>query len=278
MRPMRTTLKIHCSNKLSNRWNENHIVKTALATIFVLNIEVSTALSKKLQHNKMMKTTLILLIMMSITNSCRSALTGNSYTENSSQEEIIKLVTKNDLEGVKKALENNANVNSEDTNKRSILLIATNKGNIEMAKLLVEYGADVNLQADNMDSPFLYAGASGQVELVKLFLDHGARFDLFNRYNGTALIPACERGYVETVRLLANTKNFPLDHVNRLGWTALMEAIVLGDGSKKYQEIIQILKDAGAKLDIPDFNGTSPLPHAKQRGFKEIVKILTSGI
>jgi ankyrin repeat protein len=216
--------------------------------------------------------------MMSITNSCRSALTENSYTENSSQEEIIKLVTKNDLEGVKKALENNANVNSEDTNKRSILLIATNNGNIEMAKLLVEYGADVNLQSDNMDSPFLYAGASGQVELVKLFLDHGARFDLFNRYNGTALIPACERGYVETVRLLANTKNFPLDHVNRLGWTALMEAIVLGDGSKKYQEIIQILKDAGAKLDIPDFNGTSPLQHAKQRGFNEIVKILTSEI
>jgi ankyrin repeat protein len=218
--------------------------------------------------------------MMGITSSCRSALpetslTESSNTENSSQDEIIKLVTKNDLQGVKKALENNANVNSKDTDKRTLLLIATNNGDIEMAKLLVEYGADVNLQADNMDSPFLYAGASGQVELVKLFLDHGARFDLFNRYNGTALIPACERGYVETVRLLANTKNFPRDHVNRLGWTALMEAIVLGNGSKKYQEIVQILKDAGAKLDIPDFNGTSPLQHAQQRGFNDIVKILT---
>ncbi|MNN90914.1 hypothetical protein D3C81_2089470 [compost metagenome] len=57
-----------------------------------------------------------------------------------------------------------------------------------------------------------------------------------------------------------------------------MEAIVLGDGSKKYQEIIQILKDAEAKLNIPDFNGTSPMQHAKQRGFNEIVKILTSEI
>jgi uncharacterized protein len=223
----------------------------------------------------MMKTTLILLIMMSITSSCRSALTENSYTENSSQEEIIQLVIKNDLQGVRRALENKANVNSKDANKRTLPLIATNNGALEMAKLLVEYGADVNIQADNMDSPFLYAGASGQVELVKLFLDHGARFDLFNRYNGTALIPACERGHVETVRLLANTKNFPLDHVNRLGWTALMEGIILGDGSKKYQEIVQILKDAGAKLDIPDFNGTSPLQHAQQRGFNEIVKILT---
>ncbi|WP_426791660.1 ankyrin repeat domain-containing protein [Sphingobacterium sp. WOUb80] len=225
-----------------------------------------------------MKTTLIFLIMMTLTNSCRSAFTESPATEAAPQEDIIKLVNKNDIQGVRNALENNIDVNSKDANKRSLLLIATNNGHLEMAKLLVKYGADVNLQADNMDSPFLYAGASGQTELVKLFLDHGARFDLFNRYNGTALIPACERGHVETVKLLANTKNFPLDHVNRLGWTALMEAIVLGDGSKKYQEIVRILKDAGAKLDIPDFNGTSPLQHAKQRGFNEIVKILTSGI
>jgi len=214
--------------------------------------------------------------MMTLTNSCRSACTESSDTQVSPQEEIIKLVSKNDIQGVKNALDNNIDVNSKDANKRSLLLIATNNGHIEMAKLLVQYGANVNLQADNMDSPFLYAGASGQTELVKLFLDHGARFDLFNRYNGTALIPACERGHVETVKLLANTKNFPLDHVNRLGWTALMEAIILGDGSKKYQEIVQVLKDAGAKLDIPDFNGTSPLQHAQQRGFTEIIAILTA--
>jgi ankyrin repeat protein len=97
---------------------------------------------------------------------------------------------------------------------------------------------------------------------------------VFNRYNGSALIPACERGHVETVRLLANTKGYPIDHVNRLGWTALMEAIVLGDGSKKYQEIVQILKDAGSKMDIPDKDGVTPLQHAKNRGFDEIVKII----
>ncbi len=141
---------------------------------------------------------------------------------------------------------------------------------------MLKHDADVNQQADNQDSPFLYAGASGQTELVQLFLDHGARFDVFNRYNGSALIPACERGHVETVRLLANTKNYPVDHVNRLGWTGLMEAIVLGDGSKKYQQIVQILKDAGAKMDIPDSDGVTPLQHAQQRGYKEIVAIIKS--
>ena len=79
---------------------------------------------------------------------------------------------------------------------------------------------------------------------------------------------------METVKLLANTKGYPIDHVNRLGWTALMEAIVLGDGTEKYQEIVQILKDAGSRMDIPDKDGISPVQHAKNRGFKEIVKII----
>ncbi|MBG6235850.1 ankyrin repeat protein [Pedobacter sp. CAN_A7] len=190
--------------------------------------------------------------------------------------ELIALVNKNNLSAVETALKNGANVNSTDNNKRSLLLIATNNGHAEMAKLLVKYKADVNQQASNQDSPFLYAGASGQTELVKLFLDNDARFDVFNRYSGSALIPACERGHVETVHLLANTKNYPIDHINRLGWTALMEAIVLGDGSKKYQQIVQILKDAGAKLDIPDHDGKTPLQHAQSKRFTEIVNILKS--
>lgn len=189
-------------------------------------------------------------------------------------QEILNLVEKNDIQGVSKALQNGADVNTRDKSKRSLLLIATINHQTELAKLLVTHGADVNLQADNQDSPFLYAGASGQTELVQLFLNHGARFDIFNRYHGTALIPACERGHIETVQLLANTKGFPIDHVNRLGWTALMEAVLLGDGSEKYQRIVQILKDAGAKLDIPDHQGVTPLQHAQTKGFKEIVKIL----
>lgn len=190
------------------------------------------------------------------------------------KKDIISLVEKNDLQGVAAALANGANVNTTDNSKRSLLLIATNNRQTEMAKLLVKHKADVNQQADNLDSPFLYAGASGQTELVQLFLDNGARFDVFNRYYGSALIPACERGHVETVRLLANTKGYPVNHVNRLGWTGLMEAIVLGDGSKKYQQIVQILKDAGAKMDIPDHDGITPLQHAQQRGFTEIAALL----
>jgi ankyrin repeat protein len=192
------------------------------------------------------------------------------------QKDILQLVYQNDISGVLRALEDGADANAADDAKRSLLLIAAMGRQTEMARILVKYKADVNQQAENRDSPFLYAGASGQTEMVQLFLDNGARFDIFNRYNGSALIPACERGHVETVRLLANTRSYPIDHVNRLGWTALMEAVVLGDGSLKYQQIVQILKDAGARMDVPDHDGITPLQHARSRGFKEIEAIIKS--
>ncbi len=207
-------------------------------------------------------------------NNCQTSNQHTTANEFKMENEIPQLVEGNNITKVEGLLKAGADVNTTDDKKRSLLLIATNYKLTDMAKMLVRYGADVNKQADNKDSAFLYAGASGQTELVKLYLENGARFDVFNRYNGTALIPACERGHVETVRVLAQTKNYPIDHVNRLGWTALMEAVVLGDGSKKYQEIIQILKDAGAQLDIPDNDGVTPLQHAKRKGFTEIVTLL----
>jgi ankyrin repeat protein len=187
---------------------------------------------------------------------------------------IIKAVLKKELTAVAAALKNGADVNTTDCQKRSLLLIATHNNDLKMAELLVAHGADVNQQDVLKDSPFLYAGASGYTELVKLYLENGARFDVFNRYNGSALIPASERGHLEVVKLLANTKGFPIDHVNRIGWTALMEAVVLGDGSKTYVNVVKTLVEAGCNVSIPDNDGVTALQHAKDRGYTEIAEVL----
>lgn len=222
-----------------------------------------------------MKVLLFLLAFGSL-SACEKKPADYSKQEMMQETNIIDLVKKNDIAGVKSALDNGADVNTRDKKGRSLLLIATIERQTEMAKLLVSCKADVNLQDDQFDSPFLYAGASGQTELVRLFLENGARFDVFNRYNGTALIPACERGHVETVKVLVKTKGFPVNHINRLGWTALMEAVILGNGTQKYQEIVKILKDNGADLTIPDRSGKTSLQHAEELGFAEIVQILKS--
>lgn len=190
------------------------------------------------------------------------------------QTDIIESVRKNQIDKVEQELKAGLNVNTQDKNQQSLLLIATKQQNYQMAELLVKNGADVNLQDNILDSPFLYAGAAGLTNFLELFLQHGARFDVFNRYNGSALIPACERGHIETVRLLANTKGFPIDHVNRLGWTGLLETVILGDGSQKYVEIVRILIDAGSDINIPDKNGVTALQHAQSAGYKNIAEAL----
>ena len=71
-----------------------------------------------------------------------------------------------------------------------------------------------------------------------------------NRFGGTALIPASEHGHTETVRILINA-GVPLDHVNDLGWTAMLEAIVLNDGSADQVDVVRQLIGAGADTSHP---------------------------
>jgi ankyrin repeat protein len=131
----------------------------------------------------------------------------------------------------------------------------------------------VNAQDHQRDSPFLLAGARGYTEIVRLALARKPDFKLTNRYGGTALIPACHYGHVDTVRVLLDTP-IDIDHVNNLGWTALLEAVILGDGGPAHVEIVRMLIAKGAKLDLADRSGVTPLAHARQRGQKAIVALL----
>lgn len=121
----------------------------------------------------------------------------------------------------------------------------------------------------------LLAGASGYLDILKLALSARPNFKIYNRFGGTALIPAAERGHVEVVRELLKT-DIDVNHVNRLGWTALLEAIILSDGGPRHQDIVQLLVAAGADVNLPDRDGITPLQHAKQKGYKEIAGILES--
>jgi ankyrin repeat protein len=94
-----------------------------------------------------------------------------------------------------------------------------------------------------------------------------------NRYGGTALIPAAENGHPSTVQLLVDA-GVPLDHVNDSGWTALLEAVVYGDGSARYQDVVARLLAAGADPDIRDAQGRTALENARSRGHVDIVRLL----
>jgi uncharacterized protein len=66
------------------------------------------------------------------------------------------------------------------------------------------------------------------------------------------------------------------DHINNLGWTALLEAVILGDGGSVHTEIVRQLVAAGANVGIADRDGITALDHAKRRGYREMVAILSA--
>jgi len=94
-----------------------------------------------------------------------------------------------------------------------------------------------------------------------------------SRYDGTALIAAAHLGHAEVVRTLIRA-GAPLDHVNNLGWTALIESIVLGDGSPRHTDTLAALLEAGANVNLPDRNGRTPLALAQARGYAAMVERL----
>jgi ankyrin repeat protein len=108
---------------------------------------------------------------------------------------------------------------------------------------------------------------------VRAAVAAGADLRSTNRYGGTALIPACHYGHVETVRYLLSTP-IAVDHVNRLGWTALLEAVILGDGGAAHAEIVRLLLAARADPNKPDAQGVRPLQHAMQSGQVEVARLL----
>lgn len=175
---------------------------------------------------------------------------------------------------VKSSLEAGAEINAQDGRGRTAVMAATHGNHVETVKVLIKAGADINIQDDRQDNPFLYAGAEGYLEILKLVIDAGPDTKIYNRYGGTPLIPAAEHGYVEVAKELITRTDVDVNHVNNPGWTALMEAIVLNDGGKKQQEMVQLLIDHGADVNIPDSEGKSPLYRAKERGYDEIVQIL----
>jgi hypothetical protein len=142
------------------------------------------------------------------------------------------------------------------------------------AHALIAAGADVDARDSERYDMLTIAGVLGDVEMVKLAIAAGADAgQVTSPYEGTALIAAAHLGHVEVVRALIEAKA-PLDHVNNLGWKALIEAIVLGDGGTRHTAIVGLLIAAGADLDRADARGVRPLSLARNRGFGGLAAIL----
>lgn len=203
------------------------------------------------------------------------AVNGRSVAE--LNRALLTEAKEGDLQAAANALVAGAKVDAVDDFDRTPLLWAVTNDHIEVAELLLSFGASVNAVDGQKDTPWLVTGVTGSAEMGSLILGYDVDFSLYNRYGGTPIIPASERGHLDYVQAMVEEPKITVDylnHINNIGWTALLEAVILGDGSENYQEIVRTLIDAGADPSIADPDGKTPLDHARASGQREVAAIL----
>jgi uncharacterized protein len=165
-------------------------------------------------------------------------------------------------------------VDAVDGHRRTPLHVAAHLGHQAAAQALIRGGANPNaLDAQQYDIVTIVA-VTNDVPMLKLALAGGCNpKNITSPYQGTALIAAAHLGHAEVVRVLIAV-GAPLDHVNNLGRTALIESIVLGNGGRNHTDTLDALVKAGANVNLADRAGVSPLSLAKGRGYTEMVRIL----
>ncbi|WP_310461040.1 ankyrin repeat domain-containing protein [Sphaerotilus sp.] len=167
-----------------------------------------------------------------------------------------------------------APVDARDAAGRTPLHVATFARQRDAIRALATAGATLGLLEHDRYDAVTIAAVADDEDTLRLLLSLGASAKLVtSRYDGTALIAAAHLGHDDVVRQLIKA-GAPLDHVNNLHWTAVIEAVVLGDGGARHQATLKALLDAGASTRLADREGRTPLELARARGFGEMVKLL----
>ncbi|OFE15518.1 hypothetical protein BA895_06905 [Humibacillus sp. DSM 29435] len=187
--------------------------------------------------------------------------------------ELLAAAADGDADRVALALRSGAQIETRDSRDRTALLLAVTSDHVAAARLLVAMGASADALDDRHDTPWLVTGVTGSAAMLEALLPATPDLTIVNRYGGVSVIPASERGHADYVDRVVKT-GIDVNHVNRLGWTALLEAVILGDGGPAHQRIVATLLAAGADPALPDGDRVTAVQHARSKGQREIVTLL----
>ncbi|AIR04392.1 MULTISPECIES: ankyrin repeat domain-containing protein [Cedecea] len=195
-----------------------------------------------------------------------------------SEKELVTGFLTAALEGeaatLKACLERGVDINVTNRQGRTAITLASLSQKYDCVALLIDAGADINQQDETCFNPFLISCLNNDLKLLRLLLPARPDLTRLTRFGGVGITPASEKGHVEIVRELLEHTGINVNHTNFLGWTPLLEAIVLNDGGKKQQEIVSLLLENGANPHMTDKYGKTPLELAEEKGYREIAQLL----
>jgi ankyrin repeat protein len=217
---------------------------------------------------------LVFLVLLLALAGPASAQVGPSAAELSAYAGLHAAAARGDVADIEKRVAAGENKEATDARGRTPLHVAAFQKQHAAARALLRLGANADKQEADRYDIITIASVANDVEMLKVALAGGANpRAITSVYDGTALIAAAHLGHAEIVRVLIDAKA-PLDHVNNLGWTALIESIVLGDGGKNHTDTLTALVKAGANVNIADRGGMTPLKLAEGRGYTGMARIL----
>jgi uncharacterized protein len=202
------------------------------------------------------------------------AQTPPSHAETAAYSGLFGVTQNGAHNEIRQLLVNGLDPNGRDGNGRTPYLVAAYRGDIIAMELLVKGGADPRARDNQNYDAITILAVANRLEAMKAAIALGGDPKaITSPYLGTALIAAAHLGHADVVKALIDAGS-PLDHVNNLGWTALIESIVLGDGGANHQRCLRDLLAAGANANLADRSGVTPLKLAEARGYKAMVEMI----
>lgn len=172
--------------------------------------------------------------------------------------EFLLAAEQGNADALKACLEKGVDINATNRQKRTAIIIASLNKHYPCVELLIAAGANIDQQDQTCFNPFLISCLTNDLTLLRLVLPANPDLDRLTRFGGVGITPASEKGHLEVVQELLTHTDINVNHTNFVGWTPLLEAIVLNDGGARQQAIVRLLLDHGANPHMTDKYGKSP--------------------
>lgn len=136
---------------------------------------------------------------------------------------------------------------------------------------LAKYGsAFINEKDTDGRTALMNASSSGDEYMMTTLLNKGADVNLKDNKGRTALMEAATNGYTPSVELLLK-KKASVNEQDDQGTTPLMEAVISAAGDT---DMITVLLDWGADIDIQDKEGATARTLAEEFGYSSTIELL----